>query len=56
MTDHEIYLKITTDDVNTGESFYNQIRKRAQKGNVEFGANIDVERISKPADVEGFEE
>ena len=52
---HEIYVKIEAGDKNTSEEFLNSIKKFADKGNVEFGAGIEVERIEAPAETEGFE-
>ena len=42
------YLKISSSDgKNVVESFLNDIRKKADKGQVEFGVDIDVERIDE---------
>jgi len=52
---HKQYLEITADDKNTLESFLNDVRKRADKGKVEFGVNINIKRIEEPAEIEaGF--
>jgi len=54
---HEIYLKITAEDKNTAESLYNQIVKKVDKGNVEFGVGLEVTRIEEPSEhTEGFNE
>ena len=45
---HEQYIKISSNDgKNVVESFLNDIRKKADKGKVEFGVDIDVERIDE---------
>lgn len=55
MTDkYTQYLKISSSDKNTTEQFINSIKKRANKGQVEFGVDIDIERISEPVDEETY--
>jgi len=51
------YVKISsTDGSNVVESVLNDLRKKADKGKVEFGVDIRVERIDPPVeDVDGFE-
>jgi len=47
MTNTE-YLRISSNDGrNTVESFINQVKKKADKGQVEFGVDINVERIDE---------
>lgn len=53
MTEYEQYIKISSSDgKNTVEQFINTMNKRAHKGRVEFGADIQIERVDPPADVE----
>jgi hypothetical protein len=57
MSKHTEYLKISsTDGKNVVESVINDLRKQASKGEVEFGINIQIERVEPPAELEdGFE-
>jgi len=45
----------SADGRNTVESFLNDVRKRADKGKVEFGVSIDIERIEDPDEIDGEE-
>lgn len=52
------YLKISSSDgKNVVESVLNDIQKKADKGQVEFGVDIRVERVSEPVqETEGFDD
>jgi len=56
MSEYEIYIKISGEDSNSVESIYNQLVKKVDKGNVEFGVGLSVERINAPADIDGFDD
>ena len=46
MSEYKQHIKISSSDgKNTVESFLNDIQKRADKAKVEFGVDIQVERI-----------
>lgn len=48
MTEYNQYIKISSaDGKNKVESFLNDIQKRADKAKVEFGVDIQVERINQ---------
>jgi hypothetical protein len=56
MTDeHAVYVKISsTDGKNVVESVLNDLTKKAQKGQVEFGVDINITRVEPPQkDAEG---
>ena len=42
----------STDGANTVERFLNDVMKRADKGKVEFGVDLKIERVDDPQDVE----
>lgn len=50
------YVKISsTDGKNVVESVLNDLQKQADKGRVEFGVDIQVERVDEPAEIDGFD-
>lgn len=54
---HKQAILIEAGDRNTVESFLNDLRKRADKGKVEFGVDIEIKRIDlEKVDVEGFDD
>ena len=57
MSEYTQYLKITSSDgKNVVESVINDLRKKADKGQVEFGVDIRIERIEEPSEhTEGFD-
>jgi hypothetical protein len=57
MSEYTQYLKISSSDgKNVVESTINDLRKRAEKGKVEFGVDIRIERIEEPSEhTEGFD-
>lgn len=54
MTDkYATCLRISsTDGRNTVEQFVHEIQKRADKGQVEFGVSINVERVEDPQEID----
>jgi len=50
------YIKISsTDGKNVVESVLNDLQKQADKGRVEFGVDIEIERINKPTEEIDFD-
>jgi len=48
---YEQYIKISsTDGKNVVESVINDIHKQVDKGQVEFGLDIEVERVDPPSE------
>jgi len=48
---YEQYIKISsTDGKNVVESVINDIHKQVDKGRVEFGLDIEVERVDPPSE------
>jgi len=44
---HEEYIRIKSDDgKNTVERVINQIEKKVSKGRVEFGVDIEIDRVT----------